>query len=92
MVNYKDYINATHQSTGKYFGGLLFTFVKQEPPINRKGSRNKEKFYEKGDIHFKMCFIDDCCYFDKPGCKLKFDGDKKEAMLANKFEQYRIFI
>lgn len=42
--------------------------------------------------NFKECFIDDCCSYHKEDCKLHYDGDKKQAMLANKFEWLRAFI
>lgn len=92
VINYRKYIDATYRSTGAYFSSLLFTFVKQKPPIEIKGKRNVEQFYRKGIEYFKQCFIDDCCGFNSESCKLQYDGDKKKAMLANKFEGYRIFI
>lgn len=42
--------------------------------------------------NFRECFINDCCDFGREDCKLKYDGNKKEAMLANKFEGLRKFI
>lgn len=92
VINYKLYIDASIKSTGYYFSTLLFRYVKQKPPIEIKGKRNVEQFYRKGIEYFKQCFIDDCCGFSSDSCKLHYDGSKKEAMLANKFEEYRIFI
>lgn len=41
---------------------------------------------------FKECFLEDCCSIQKDDCFMYYDGDKKKAMLANKFEIYRELI
>ncbi len=92
VINYKDYISCKYKSTGKYFSYLLFAFVRQKPPIDKLSKRNIDHFYSKGMKNFIECFILDCCTYSKEDCKLYYIGDKKQAMLANKFELYRIFI
>lgn len=97
VVNYKTYMGCEDVSTGKYFSKLLFDFVKvigplKDPNGNAKQRRNLYKFYDKGIENFKECFIDDCCSYHKEDCKLHYDGDKKQAMLANKFEWLRAII
>lgn len=91
VVNYKEHIDFNAASTGKYFSLLLYTYVKERPPIHTS-KRNITKFYSKGMKNFKECFIDDCCAFDRDDCRLRLDGNKLEAMLSNKFAPYRIFI
>lgn len=91
VLNYKKHITCRSKSTGKYFSALLFQYVKQKPPINVTSKRNAEQFYKKGMPNFKECFIDDCCSFNNAGCKLRFSGNKRKAMLANKFKGYRVF-
>lgn len=91
-INYKKHMNSTYNSTGSYFNSLIFNFIKQKPPIDTGKKRNIEQFYSKGMEYFKECFIDDCCSFEMESCKLQFEGNKKLAMLSNKFECYRIFI
>lgn len=90
--NYKDYICPLYKSTGKYFSSLLFRVVKVKSPLKKHGEKDYTKFYKKGMKNFKECFIDDCCAYNTPDCKLYYEGDKKKAMLANKFEVYRKFI
>jgi hypothetical protein len=85
VINYEKYIDATYQSTGKYFSNLLFEYVKVKSPLKNEGQRNATKFYEKGMKNFKECFIDDCCQYDEV-CKLYLDGNKIENMLNNKFK------
>ncbi len=92
VINYKDYITSEYKSTGNYFSTLLFRYVKQKSPIYTNSKRNIEQFYSKGMKNFIECFILNCCSYSKEDCKLYYTGDKKQAMLANKFEQYRIFI
>ncbi len=97
VANYKVYMNCNCVSTGKYFSKLLFEFVKvigplKDPNGTAKQRKNLYKFYDKGMKNFKECFIDDCCSYHKEDCKLHYDGDKKQAMLANKFEWLRAFI
>lgn len=92
VVNYNEYIDCNYTSTGNYFSSLLFNIVKVKSPIKQHGDRNYTKFYEKGMKNFKECFIDNCCAYGILKCKLYCEGDKKKAMLANKFEIYRKFI
>lgn len=91
VINYKRYITCSSPSTGSYFSALLFKYVKQRPPISVHSKRNIEQFYSKGMTNFKECFIDDCCSFNNAECKLRFSGNKRKAMLANKFKGYRVF-
>ena len=83
IIKYVLYMTPNHRSTGKYFGWILHIYIKQKPPIETK--RGVTKFYYKGMKHFEECFIKDCCSFNKNDCKLKYDGDKRQAMLSNKF-------
>ncbi len=91
VVNYKMYITPVNKSTGKYFSDILFRYVKVKPPISPKNNRNATKFYKKGAVYFEECFINNCCNYNND-CKMYYDGDKKRAMLSNKFEGYRVFI
>lgn len=92
VINYKDHIDCNFTSTANYFSTLLFNIVKVKSPLKNVGDKNWAKFYEKGMKNFKECFIDDCCKFNTPSCQLFYNGDKKKAMLANKFEIYRKFM
>lgn len=90
--NYKEHITCYHRSTGKYFSDLLRTNITEYNPSH---TSNKDKFlpfYNKGMDNFGKCFIHDCCDDNKENCFMYFDGDKKRAMLANKFEIYRELI
>lgn len=92
VINYENHLDYTNESTGKYFSTLLFNVVKVKSPLKKPGDKGYTKFYEKGMKNFKECFMNDCCAYNKDECKLYFDGDKKKAMLANKFEIYRKFV
>lgn len=92
VINYKDYIDATYQHTGKYFSYLLFKYVKVKSPLKVSGGRNVTKFYSKGMKNFKQCFIDKCCAYNNNECKLYYNGDKRRALLSNKFEACQIFL
>lgn len=86
VLNYKYYIDCSYKHTGKYFSHLLHKYVKVKSPIIKDSKHNVTKFYSKGMKNFEQCFINDCCEFNRDNCKLYFDGDKKKAMLSNKFE------
>lgn len=92
VINYRKYMSYNDVSTGKYFSSLLFQKVKVLSPLKTPKDKNAFKFYSKGMKNFKECFINDCCDFEKEDCKLNYEGSKKEAMLANKFEGLRKFI
>lgn len=92
VKDYKMYINPTHKSTGKYFSALLFNYVKVKPPFSAKSNKNVTKFYAKGADYFEECFIKNCCSYNRKECMMHYTGDKKKAMLANKFKEYRVFI
>lgn len=92
VENYKILMDYKSKSTGKYFSALLFYRVKALSPLKTPKDKNAFKFYSKGMKNFMECFINDCCDFGKEDCKLNYDGSKKEAMLANKFEGLRKFI
>lgn len=92
VLNYKKYITCHYRSTGKYFSDLLRVNITQ---YNKNYTSNKDKFipfYNKGMEKFKECFLEDCCSIQKDDCFMYYDGDKKKAMLANKFEIYRELI
>lgn len=86
VINYKEHITCAHKHTGKYFSHLLHKYVKVKSPIITDSKHNVTKFYSKGMKNFEQCFINDCCEFNSEDCKLYFEGDKKKAMLSNKFE------
>lgn len=86
VINYKNYIDCTYKHTGKYFSRLLHKYVKVKSPIIKDSRHNITKFYSKGMKNFEQCFINDCCEFNSKDCKLYFNGDKRKAMLSNKFE------
>lgn len=86
VINYKDYIDCSYKHTGKYFSHLLHKYVKVKSPIIKDSKHNITKFYSKGMKNFEQCFINECCEFNSEDCKLYFEGDKKKAMLSNKFE------
>lgn len=90
VINYKKYLNASYKSTGKYFSSLLYNYVRVTSPVEKK--RNQGIFYEKGMENFKECFIDNCCAYRLKNCKLRYNGDKKKAMLSNKFEFLREYM
>lgn len=90
--DYKLYITCDVDSTGKYFSTLLFKYVKAKPPIQPRNGKNITKFYKKEASYFEECFIDDCCAYGNTQCEMYYTGNKKESMLSNKFEIYRVFI
>ncbi len=92
VVDYKNHMDYRNNSTGKYFGALLNLKLKVLSPLKTHEDKNAFKFYSKGMKNFRECFINDCCDFGKEDCKLNYNGSKKEAMLANKFEGLRKFI
>lgn len=63
VINYKKYITPEFKNTGKYFSSLLFRYVKAKPPVESK--MNATKFYRKGAPYFQVCFIEDCCSYQK---------------------------
>lgn len=92
VINYQNYIDASYKHTGAYFSRLLYNYVKVKSPLKEDGSKNVTKFYDKGMKNFKECFIDNCCVYELGGCKLFYSGNKKDAMLNNKFEFLQIFM
>lgn len=92
VINYRNYLDCSYKSTGKYFSTVLSSYVKVKSPVKSDGDSNIYKFYEKNMKNFTECFIKDCCDFNLNECKLYYDGDKKKAMLSNKFEFLRQYL